>query len=443
MGRRLFYTHLLVGLALALAVSVYFYFAAEQALDSVYDDRLAEATRALGLSIEQSQLLQPQASTAVLEQLTTATSRDRLLSHAVIYDSGYGTLSVWAHSGEGTAPAAVQLPSIRDVDVRERVFELDGEPTRTLMPLSSDRLLLVSADQSELQDYLAQLRRHAAVAFIFAVLISALMSGVLARDARRVLKRFARRCQQIAEGRFKSDEASPPLAEFAEFADSLETMAARLERTDRERTAALEQAKSASGQLEANVRERTAELDRLNVLLRKEIEQRCQLEAVLAEAAATDPLTRLLNRRGMLELLEQLADRTHRQRRHFCVAIVDIDHFKLVNDRYGHAMGDRILAAVAERLRTDLKSEEEAARWGGEEFLLVWPELPLAEAEKRAQVLRLALGNGPLVEAGPKITLSFGLAEYSGLDPLDACLVRADRALYRAKEAGRNRVMVS
>lgn len=443
MGRRLFYTHLLVGLALALAVSAYFYFAAEQALDSAYDDRLVEATRALGLSLEQADLLEASAPSRIAEQLNTATSRHRLLSQAVIYDTGYGGVRVWAHSGVGQPPASVQLPAIRAEEVRERVFELDAEPTRTLMPLSADRLLLVSADQTELQDYLAQLRRHAAVAFILAVLLSALMSGLLARDARRVLRRFARRCQQIAEGRFKSDDASPPLAEFAEFAESLESMAGRLERTDGERNAALAQAKSASGQLEANVRERTAELDRLNVLLRKEIEQRCQLEAVLAEAAATDPLTRLLNRRGMLELLEQLADRTHRQRRHFCVAIVDIDHFKTVNDQYGHAMGDRILAAVADRLRTDLKPEEEAARWGGEEFLLVWPELPLVEAEKRAHVLRQSLGRSPLVEDGPKITLSFGLAEYSGLDPLDACLVRADRALYRAKDAGRDRVMVS
>ncbi|MCB1641452.1 MAG: diguanylate cyclase [Xanthomonadales bacterium] len=217
----------------------------------------------------------------------------------------------------------------------------------------------------------------------------------------------------------------------------------RLARVDAERTQALEEARSASAQLERNVRERTAELDRLNSVLRKEIEQRCQLEAVLAEAAATDALTRLLNRRGMVELLEQLAARTHQQRRHFCVAIADVDHFKSINDRFGHASGDRVLVAVASRLRRDLKGEEAAARWGGEEFLMVWPEIPLAAAEERANRLREALAAMPLFDGAPTVTISFGLVEYSGLEPLDACLVRADKALYRAKELGRDRVVVS
>lgn len=484
-GRRLFYTHLWVGLALALAVAVYFYFAAERALGSAYNDRLVEATRALGLSLDASTLEQGRAPPTLVAQLNGVVVRHELLTGAAIYDTGYGGIRIWAQGGDNRAPESLQIPRIEEADIRNRVFELDGKPTRTLMPLSRDRLLLVSASNKQLDDYLAELRRNGAVAFIAAVLMSALIASLLARDAKRILRRFAKRCQQIAEGRYKSEDATPPLAEFAEFAESLEAMAARLERTDaergaaleqakrasaqmeehvrertaaleqakrataqmeehvRERTAALEQAKRATAQLEENVRERNAELERLNVHLRQEIEQRCQMEAVLAEAAATDPLTRLLNRRGMVELLEQLADRSRKQQRHFCVAIADIDHFKRINDGHGHQMGDYILVAVADRLRTDLKFDEEGGRWGGEEFLLVWPDLNLAGAEERANVLRESLAAQALVEGGPMITLSFGLAEYRGTEELDACLVRADRALYEAKDSGRNRVIVS
>jgi diguanylate cyclase (GGDEF)-like protein len=444
----LFYTHLWVGLVLAFGVALYFYLAAERALDGAFRDRFhdAAASFALGLPPQLADASQAEALQRWLEQ---AVKRTDLLQG--------GQVQVLDESGQQRVLASVgSVPELRtplgtETDERGVVQALNerrgSASSAALVSLGDGMWMSLQGSQTSKADYLADLRLHALAAFIVAVLLSALMAALLSRDTRRVLKRFAQRCQEIAEGRFEGEPAgssdNPTLTEFGDFAEAIEGMASRLARLDAERSEALNGARAASAQLEANVRERTAELDRLNSVLRKEIEQRCQLEAVLAEAAATDTLTRLLNRRGMVELLEQLAARTHQQRRHFCVAIADIDHFKSINDRFGHAVGDRVLAAVANRLRADLKGEETAARWGGEEFLLVWPEVPLAAAEERANGLRRALATTPLYDGAPSVTLSFGLVEYSGLDPLDACLIRADKALYRAKDRGRDRVEVN
>ncbi|MCB1635017.1 MAG: diguanylate cyclase [Xanthomonadales bacterium] len=447
-ARRLFYTHLWVGLILTFGVAAYFYLAAEQALEDSFHDRFVESGRAFALTLPSSDDLNPIETELPLGvRLDRERQRSATLQSALVLRRSPGQVAPALLASSGNSAEVGRWPAgasnERGVVADTRILN-GGQASSALIGLGGDRWLYLVGSLDGKDDYLKELRQQALLAFIAAVLLAALMAVLLSRDTRRVLQRFAERCQQIAEGRFRADgDSTPTLTEFGDLADALEGMAERLARVDAERTQALEEARSASAQLERNVRERTAELDRLNSVLRKEIEQRCQLEAVLAEAAATDALTRLLNRRGMVELLEQLAARTHQQRRHFCVAIADVDHFKSINDRFGHASGDRVLVAVASRLRRDLKGEEAAARWGGEEFLMVWPEIPLAAAEERANRLREALAAMPLFDGAPTVTISFGLVEYSGLEPLDACLVRADKALYRAKELGRDRVVVS
>lgn len=452
-ARRLFYTHLWVGLALSFGIAVYFYVAAERALDGTFQDRFVESVRAFALAMPATPIGATEIGADLDERLQAALSRHPVLQSAQLLVPSAGPEgqlmqiaqagSVQTQSGAWPAlPADAAVGSVQAANAGRA-----GRRNTAFVSLGEGRWLYLTGQHQSREGYLADLRLHALVAFIGAVLLAGVMAALLSRDTRRVLQRFAGRCQEIAEGRFAgaslASADSPTLTEFGDLADALEEMAQRLARVDSERSQALEEARQASSRLEDNVRERTAELDRLNSVLRKEIEQRCQLEAVLAEAAATDALTRLLNRRGMVELLEQLAARTHQQRRHFAVAIADIDHFKSINDRYGHPIGDRVLSAVANRLRRDLKGEETAARWGGEEFLMVWPEIPLADAERRANRLREQLASEPLFEGAPPVTISFGLVEYSGLEPLDACLVRADQALYKAKELGRNRVVVS
>ncbi len=162
----------------------------------------------------------------------------------------------------------------------------------------------------------------------------------------------------------------------------------------------------------------------------------------LAEHAATDSLTGLSNRR---HIEPQLAGETARARRHqatFSVLMADLDHFKRVNDRYGHDAGDEVLREVARRLREMLRTEDRPARWGGEEFLVLLTDTELDQAEIVAEKLRAGIADTPIEVNGHSIdmTISIGVAQHQGEDdPLDL-IRRADQALYRAKDEGRNRV---
>ena len=275
-----------------------------------------------------------------------------------------------------------------------------------------------------------------------AVALALAMSIWLAQSARHVLRRFATRFREIAEGQLGQKLDLGGNDEFADLGVALNEMSSRLDLSQREREGALHDLKAARDRLENMVRERSAELERLNVMLRSEIEQRCQLEAALAEAAATDTMTRLLNRRGMLEALEHTAEQARRHKSSFIIAIADIDHFKRINDQHGHSVGDQVLIALGRRIKNALRHHDVAGRWGGEEFLLLWVGLTITEGERLANDLRETIGGTKMYPNGPQITISIGIAEFTGLDTLDRCINRADKALYRAKLEGRNRVSV-
>jgi two-component system, cell cycle response regulator len=162
----------------------------------------------------------------------------------------------------------------------------------------------------------------------------------------------------------------------------------------------------------------------------------------LAEHAATDPLTGLSNRRHIEPQLLGETSRALRHRATFSVLMADLDHFKLVNDRYGHDAGDEVLREVARRIRSMLRTEDRPARWGGEEFLVLLTDTDADQAAIVAEKIREALAETPIEVNGQSIdmTISIGVAEHQGEDdPLDL-IRRADRALYQAKDEGRNRV---
>jgi diguanylate cyclase (GGDEF)-like protein len=155
-----------------------------------------------------------------------------------------------------------------------------------------------------------------------------------------------------------------------------------------------------------------------------------------AEAMADrDPLTGLLNRRGL--------DRALRGIPRGAVLALDLDHFKAINDRFGHAEGDRVLLGLAELLAGTLRRADVAARTGGEEFVVILPGLGLERARQVAERLRMAVEDR-LPAGGTRLTVSVGVAaDLEGAAPWDRLLGQADEALYRAKERGRNRVELS
>lgn len=183
------------------------------------------------------------------------------------------------------------------------------------------------------------------------------------------------------------------------------------------------------GELERRVEERTLALQEAN--------------ARLAVASRTDALTGLPNRRGFVEASEAELERFRRSGRPFTIVLADVDHFKAVNDRFGHATGDEALRAVASAIRANLRAQDVVARWGGEEFILLLPETAEAGGVRAAEFVReqVAASRIALADESLQMTLSLGVSEHRAERTLDATLAAADRALYRAKESGRNRVL--
>lgn len=163
----------------------------------------------------------------------------------------------------------------------------------------------------------------------------------------------------------------------------------------------------------------------------------------LRRLARRDGLTGLLNRRAMHELLDQHARQRRRAQDSFSVLMIDVDHFKAVNDVHGHAIGDLALRHIARNLTLALRAEDRMARFGGEEFVVLLVGCGLTRATAEAERLRLCVQSLPLADGvvSVSLTVSIGVAEWAGQgEEVSRLLVRADEALYRAKHLGRNRV---
>ena len=187
------------------------------------------------------------------------------------------------------------------------------------------------------------------------------------------------------------------------------------------------------------------ELRRLNAEL-EDIVQARTLELVeknreLEELSVTDKLTGLANRRKLDQVLEEEFIRARRYDVEFSVAIMDIDHFKDVNDHHGHAAGDLVLEAMARILRQQTRDADVLARWGGEEFVILCRHAGLARCLATAGKVREAIAAHVFSGVG-QVTASFGVAACRKDDSVASLMARADAALYRAKAGGRNRVEV-
>lgn len=161
--------------------------------------------------------------------------------------------------------------------------------------------------------------------------------------------------------------------------------------------------------------------------------------------AAHDPLTGLANRRTAHIRLEADCQHARRQRGHLSVMMLDLDRFKQVNDRWGHANGDRVLVAVARALHDELRASDLAVRYGGEEFMAILPDVDAADALEVAERVRIRIEHLriALPDAVIGITISVGVATLLAGDTTESIVARADSALYAAKEAGRNRCVAA
>jgi len=167
-------------------------------------------------------------------------------------------------------------------------------------------------------------------------------------------------------------------------------------------------------------------------------QERVSMVEKLAELSVTDELTGLANRRLLEARLQEETARSQRTGRPFVLLMIDLDHFKRVNDRYGHQKGDEVLRECAAALRGNVRKTDFVGRYGGEEFCVLLPETPLAGARVAAEKLRQAAKALP----EPVPTVSIGVACWQPRNTADEIIERADQALYEAKKAGRDRVVV-
>jgi diguanylate cyclase (GGDEF)-like protein/hemerythrin-like metal-binding protein len=189
---------------------------------------------------------------------------------------------------------------------------------------------------------------------------------------------------------------------------------------------------------------RGQETDEAEEALRSAEQVNAQLASAvrsLQELASTDGLTKAWNRRRFEEALEGETHRALRFGHPLSLAVIDIDHFKSVNDNFGHPVGDRILAEFADCLRDGMRKSDSLTRWGGEEFIILMPNTPLPAAQRSAERLREQVEQCQFRGVGA-LTTSIGVAQFAPTETTAEWLRRADDALYRAKKRGRNLVEV-
>jgi diguanylate cyclase (GGDEF)-like protein len=189
------------------------------------------------------------------------------------------------------------------------------------------------------------------------------------------------------------------------------------------------------------------ELSRLRARLHRQKRELSKALLKIQDLAIRDELTGLINRRQMLELMAQEHQRCMRTGRPFCIAMLDLDYFKEVNDRHGHAAGDAVLQAFANAVQGSIRIGDIVARWGGEEFVLMLADTALPAAQggvervrECVQALRVAVP-GPRGPTEVGVTVSIGLTDHRSGETVAQLLERADLALYRAKSQGRNQLV--
>jgi diguanylate cyclase (GGDEF)-like protein len=184
----------------------------------------------------------------------------------------------------------------------------------------------------------------------------------------------------------------------------------------------------------------------LNNLMRQLYMKNQELERAnekITELTRTDPLTQLANRRYFDERIKEMYSLARRKSQPLSLVMTDIDKFKRVNDTFGHDAGDRVLVGYADMMKKTLRSEDLAARFGGEEFIILLPLTTLHQARVLAERIRTEIARHDFLENGHSVTASFGVSQLAADETIQQFIKRADSALYQAKESGRNQTVLA
>jgi diguanylate cyclase (GGDEF)-like protein len=173
-----------------------------------------------------------------------------------------------------------------------------------------------------------------------------------------------------------------------------------------------------------------------------DITEQKRLEQELEHAAMRDSMTGLLNRRQFYRITEQANPSSLPVQNQFSLLLVDTDHFKNINDVFGHLKGDEVLISLSRTLEACSRKDDFVFRWGGEEFVILLPRTPLDTAMQVAETIRAAVAR-IAIPGLPRFTVSIGVARHNAEESIDELFKRVDDALYRAKNDGRNKVLAA
>ncbi len=445
--QKLFFSHFLAIVLVSGSIGSYFYQSAIDSLLGSLQTRLQYSAALLSRSV----------SPATLDQIMTAADMESvayrdgvtLLRELVGSNPDIAFIYVMRRDGEQVkfvldsdpdepakpgeiyevnAPALLQGFSVPSCD-RELIRDKWGTFMSGYAPIAgSDGRYAIGIDMraDEVEQKLNTLRRTGILSLGLSIIMALLFGHLLSRNFLKRIDALHQRCLTLAHG----DEPSPISSgdELEQLTVTFDDMIGRVQRHHAE--------------LEQRVAQRTAELQASNQQLHSEIVERERMAQLLEQTARTDFLTQLINRRAMAQRMQSELARIERAGGSCALVLVDIDHFKNINDQFGHDIGDEVLKALARAFQAAVREQDVVARWGGEEFLLLLPNTNEAEAVEQAERLRQLLDSDRLrIERYPhRVTASFGVSEYRDGQTVELLLKQADVALYQAKAQGRNRV---
>ena len=307
---------------------------------------------------------------------------------------------------------------------------------------TGEYLVGIDMRANEVQEKFTKLRISGIISLITSLILALIFSQFLTTRLMTPIRMLIARCQAIAKGRLgeriefrTNDELNNLIVAFNDMSEELSV-------SENRKQEAYDNLRRARDELEIRVQQRTKDLKEVNDKLSRENAERIRAERALEQAAMTDPLTLILNRRAMMNYLRHEVARNERGSAPFVILIADIDHFKRVNDTEGHDVGDHVLIEMARRLTDHIRGQDTVARWGGEEFLILLTDTELEGGVLAAEKIRKRIAAEPYYVGGKEIrlTISIGAVSFVKDRELETLIKAADVALYRAKNLGRNRV---
>jgi diguanylate cyclase (GGDEF)-like protein len=464
---KLFFSHLLAVLLVSGSIGSYFYMSAAESLLRGIQERLQSNAAILSRAVDAGELRQIREPADTSRP--TYVHNLELLRHFRRTNTDIAYLYIMRRQGDAVL-FVIDSDETNRQALPGRVYE---EATPTLVkgftglsvderigrdewgyflsgyaPLANgagEFLIGIDMRADDVQAKYRQLRISGISSLIASILLALLFGWWLARRFTRPIRLFIDRCHAIARGRLDEQITIRTNDEMDRLVEAFNGMQSALAASEREKREAYDALLRARDELEIRVEQRTIDLREVNEKLNREIAERMRVEKVLEEAAMTDHLTGLPNRRTMTEHLQHEVIRNRRSKAPLTLLMLDLDHFKQVNDRHGQDAGDAILVEAGQRMKELIRGQDLLARWGGEEFIILLPETPLSGGRIVAEKIRRRIADTPFAVpgAGLSLTISIGAAQLSEGQQAEEMIKSADVALYEAKRLGRDRVVAS